>query len=119
MGADEVFDLSSTTPAERLERLAALTGGQLADVVIEAAGSAAAIEEGPNLARNGGRYVIVGAGVLFGSHPFVKKNFELVIVAIVVISVIPMVVEFVRAKMAAKRGGSAVVEATTIGRSEP
>jgi threonine dehydrogenase-like Zn-dependent dehydrogenase len=60
MGADEVFDLSATTPAERLERLAAFTGGQLADVVIEAAGSAAAIEEGPNLARNGGRYVIVG-----------------------------------------------------------
>jgi membrane-associated protein len=63
--------------------------------------------------------ICIGAGVLFGSHPFVKKNFELVIVAIVVISVIPMVVEFVRAKMAAKRGGSAVVEATTIGRSEP
>ena len=63
--------------------------------------------------------VCVGAGVLFGSHPFVKKNFELVIIAIVVISVIPMVVELVRAKMAAKRGGSAVVEATTIGRSEP
>src|SRR5688572_4834227 len=63
--------------------------------------------------------ICIGAGVLFGSHPFVKKHFELVIVAIVVISVIPMVVEFVRARMAAKRGGSAVVEATTIGRSEP
>jgi membrane-associated protein len=63
--------------------------------------------------------ICIGAGVLFGSHPFVKKHFELVIVAIVVISVLPMVVELVRARMAAKRGGSAIVEATTIGRSEP
>ena len=62
--------------------------------------------------------ICIGAGVLFGSHPFVKKHFELVIVAIVVISVLPMVVELVRARSAAKRGGSAVVEATTIGRSE-
>jgi membrane-associated protein len=48
----------------------------------------------------------------------VKKNFELVIIAIIVISVIPMVVELLRARSAAKRGGSAVVEATTIGVSE-
>ncbi|MDQ3068534.1 MAG: zinc-binding dehydrogenase [Acidobacteriota bacterium] len=60
MGADVVMPLDRTTPEERLETLAAITKGQLADVVIEAAGSAHAIEEGPNLARNGGRYVIVG-----------------------------------------------------------
>lgn len=60
MGADATFDIAATTEDERLERLSALTGGQLADVVIEASGSAKAVEEGPNLARNGGRYVIVG-----------------------------------------------------------
>ena len=60
MGADETFDIEATSPADRLERLSALTGGQLADVVIEASGSPKAVEEGPNLARNGGRYVIVG-----------------------------------------------------------
>ena len=60
MGADVVLDLERTTAEERLERVASLTSGQLADVVIEAAGAASAIEEGPNLARNGGRYVIVG-----------------------------------------------------------
>lgn len=60
MGADEALNVETTTPDERLERLSSLTGGQLADVVIEASGSARAIEEGPNLARNGGRYVIVG-----------------------------------------------------------
>lgn len=60
MGADVALDLERTSAEERLRRVADLTRGQLADVVIEAAGSAAAIEEGPNLARNGGRYVIVG-----------------------------------------------------------
>lgn len=62
--------------------------------------------------------ICVGAGVLFGGMPFVKKNFELVIVGIVIVSVLPMVIEFIRAKQAAKAGGSAVVEATTIGKSE-
>ena len=60
MGADVVLDLDHTTAEERMERISHLTNGQMADVVIEAAGSAKAIEEGPNLARSGGRYVIVG-----------------------------------------------------------
>ena len=63
--------------------------------------------------------ICVIAGYYFGALPWVKKNFELVIVAIVVISVLPMVVELIRARQAAKRGGSAVVEAATIGKSEP
>ena len=60
MGADEVFDLHATTPGERLEAIRARTHGEGADVVIEAAGSARAIEEGFNLARDGGRYVVAG-----------------------------------------------------------
>ena len=59
--------------------------------------------------------ICVGAGHLFGGFEFVKKRFELVIVAIVFISVLPMVVEFWKARRAAKRGGSALVEATTVG----
>lgn len=39
------------------------------------------------------------AGRLFGEVPFVKKNFELVAVAIVLISVLPVAVEVLRAKM--------------------
>jgi len=62
--------------------------------------------------------ICVGAGVLFGEMPFVKKNFELVIVGIVIVSILPMAIEFIRARRAAKTGGSAIVEATTIGRSE-
>jgi membrane-associated protein len=40
----------------------------------------------------------VFAGVFFGKFEFVKKHFELVLIAIVVISVLPMAVEFVRAR---------------------
>lgn len=62
--------------------------------------------------------ICVLAGVFFGQMEIVKKNFELVILGIIAISVLPMVIEFIRAKQAAKAGGSSVVEATTIGRSE-
>lgn len=33
-------------------------------------------------------------GYLFGQHPFVKKNYELVLVAIIVLSVVPLIYEF-------------------------
>jgi len=36
------------------------------------------------------------AGFLFGQHPFVQKNYETVILAIVFISVLPMLIEFIR-----------------------
>jgi threonine dehydrogenase-like Zn-dependent dehydrogenase len=60
MGADHVIDLDATTPDERRDRVLELTGQGGADVVIEAAGSARAFEEGVRLARNGGAYVIAG-----------------------------------------------------------
>jgi len=60
MGADATIDLAHTTPEERLARVRELTAGIGADVVIEAAGSALAFEEGVRLARNGGAYVIAG-----------------------------------------------------------
>jgi len=60
MGADHVFDLTATTPRQRLEEVRSVTDGEGVDVVIEAAGSAAAISEGLDLARDGGRYVIAG-----------------------------------------------------------
>lgn len=60
MGADEAFDLAATTADERLEAVRARTAGDGVDAVIEAAGSAAAVEEGLTLARDGGTYVIAG-----------------------------------------------------------
>jgi membrane-associated protein len=46
------------------------------------------------------------AGWWFGSWPFVQKNFELVLVAVVAISVLPIVFELVRAWIAARKGAS-------------
>jgi L-iditol 2-dehydrogenase len=60
MGADHVFDITTTTPEQRLAEVRAMTHGEGVDVVLEAAGAAAAIEEGLDLARDGGRYVIAG-----------------------------------------------------------
>lgn len=40
--------------------------------------------------------ICVGAGYMFGAIPVVKENFELVVVGIVAVSVLPMVVEVVR-----------------------
>lgn len=42
--------------------------------------------------------IFIFGGYFFGNIPFVQKNFEFVIVAIVVISILPMVVEFVRGR---------------------
>ena len=51
---------TTTTPTSAWSACRDLTGGVGADVVIEAAGSARAFEEGVRLARNGGAYVIAG-----------------------------------------------------------
>jgi D-arabinose 1-dehydrogenase-like Zn-dependent alcohol dehydrogenase len=60
MGADHVYDLGATTAAERLEDVRSRTYGEGVDVAIEAAGSSRAFEEGLDLIRDGGRYVIAG-----------------------------------------------------------
>ena len=60
MGADHVFDLATTSAEQRLEQVRALTHGEGVDVVLEASGAASAVEEGLDLARDGGRYVIAG-----------------------------------------------------------
>ncbi len=52
------------------------------------------------------------AGYFLGSRPFFKQHFEVVILAIVFISVLPAVIHILRAR---KRGGDALVEAGTLG----
>ncbi len=48
-------------------------------------------------------FVCVGLGYLFGNLPLVKNNFSLVILAIIVISIMPAVIEFIRARRTAPR----------------
>jgi L-iditol 2-dehydrogenase len=60
MGADVTLDLRASSVDERREQVLDLTGGEGVDVVIEAAGSARAVEEGLGLVRDGGAYVIAG-----------------------------------------------------------
>jgi membrane-associated protein len=49
----------------------------------------------------------LGAGYFFGNLPFVRRNFSLVIVAIVVISVLPALVEYLRHRAGARRAAAA------------
>lgn len=42
----------------------------------------------------------VGAGYMFGNIPVIKENFELVILGIIFVSILPMIVEVVRARSA-------------------
>lgn len=42
--------------------------------------------------------LFVGLGYFFGNIPFVQKNFELVVIAIIFISIVPMVIEYVRGR---------------------
>jgi membrane-associated protein len=41
-------------------------------------------------------------GYIFGNIPAVKKNFELVVVAIVLLSIVPMIVEVIKERKAHK-----------------
>lgn len=60
-GADEVIDLDEVrTSAERIAAVRQLTGGYGADVVLECVGAPAAITEGMEMCRDGGKYLILG-----------------------------------------------------------
>jgi len=56
MGADTLISLDSDV----ISAVHQATGGRGADVVIEASGSPAAVPMGCRLARDGGRYIVVG-----------------------------------------------------------
>jgi len=59
-GADETLSIERTSPEERNERIRSLTGGRGADIVMEFTGHPQAFNEGLDLIRRGGRYVVVG-----------------------------------------------------------
>ena len=59
-GADETIPLETTTPLERADRVRSLTNGRGGDIVMEFTGHPEAFNEGLELARRGGRYLVVG-----------------------------------------------------------
>ena len=54
-------------------------------------------------------------GYAFGQLPWVKTNHKLVFGGIILVSVLPLVWEVIQARLASKRGDSALLQATTLG----
>jgi len=54
------------------------------------------------------------AGWLFGGFKVVQERFELVVLAIIAISLLPVAVEFAKARAAGRRGHSGLVEGTAL-----
>ena len=81
-GADHVIDLEQTPKtADRLALVRELTGGHGADAVLECVGIPAAVVEGMELCRDGGKYLVLGhycdAGtVAFNPHVITRKQLQ-------------------------------------------
>lgn len=70
MGADETLDLADfPEPEARVEKVQALTRGRGADVVIECAGARTTVQEGLQMVRAAGRYLVVGSYTDYGPLP--------------------------------------------------
>jgi threonine dehydrogenase-like Zn-dependent dehydrogenase len=79
-GADVVIDIAeTTTPEARRELVLAHTGGFGADLVIECVGYPAAVYEGVELPRDGGKYLVLGqyanaGNISFNPHIITRKQ---------------------------------------------
>ncbi len=70
LGADETVDIADCAePADRVETVRELTGGRGADVVIECSGGLTAFQEGLEMVRYGGRYLVIGQWTNHGPLP--------------------------------------------------
>lgn len=54
--------------------------------------------------------IFLGLGYFFGNIPFVRANFEFVIIAIILISVLPMLFEWIKARRESKEKQAALAE---------
>jgi threonine dehydrogenase-like Zn-dependent dehydrogenase len=83
-GADHVLDIETLkTPMERIAAVRHLTGGYGADAVLECVGSPAAVVEGMEMCRDGGKYLVLGhycdAGtVAFNPHVITRKQLQVI-----------------------------------------
>lgn len=83
LGADHVIDMRQMkTAEERVKEVQRLTNGLGGDVVIEAVGVPAAVPEGIDMTRRGGKYVEVGhytnpGPVLINPHTICNKDMDI------------------------------------------
>jgi threonine dehydrogenase-like Zn-dependent dehydrogenase len=83
-GADVVIDITALPdPAERQRAVLAETGPYGADVVIECVGHPSAVNEGIELCRDGGKYLVLGqyadaGNISFNPHTITRKQLQLV-----------------------------------------
>jgi threonine dehydrogenase-like Zn-dependent dehydrogenase len=80
--ASRISGIASTLPADdaALERAKGLTGGELFDIVVDATGSAAAMERSFDYVASGGAYVLVGVvkdRIGFSDPEFHRKELTL------------------------------------------
>ena len=81
-GADAVINIDDVKdPAERIREVRKLAGGFGADVVLECVGHPAAVVEGMEMCRDGGKYLVLGhycdAGtVAFNPHVITRKQLQ-------------------------------------------
>ena len=81
-GADVTFDVADSTPADRRALVIAATGGYGADIVIECVGHPEAVNEGIELARDGGKFLVLGqyanaGNISFNPHTITRKQLEI------------------------------------------
>jgi threonine dehydrogenase-like Zn-dependent dehydrogenase len=82
-GADTVIDVTAGTMQDRLARVLEETGGYGADVTIECVGHPEAVNEGLDMCRDGGRYLVLGqyanaGNISFNPHTITRKQLQLV-----------------------------------------
>ncbi len=81
-GADSVVDIEAISdPAERRKAVFAEIGPYGADVVIECVGHPSAVNEGLDLCRDGGRYLVLGqyadaGNISFNPHIITRKQLQ-------------------------------------------
>ncbi|HYV33111.1 MAG TPA: zinc-binding dehydrogenase, partial [Candidatus Binatia bacterium] len=81
-GADQTISLEEVkTPADRIAEVRRLTGGYGSDAVLECVGAPAAVLEGMEMCRDGGKYLVLGhycdsGTVSFNPHLITRKQLE-------------------------------------------
>lgn len=81
-GAHHALNVEETSPEQRKALVMEWTDGRGPDVVIECSGTTAALQEGFDLVRRGGRYLVIGGGdptpLTIPSIIFLTKQIEVI-----------------------------------------